>query len=56
MKKNLQADPILIWMISHLDLFWNRGTRELRKGLYYQYAKKEVLQGITLHRLLYSSW
>ena len=30
----LHAELIFIWMrVSHLDSFWNRGTRELRNGL-----------------------
>ena len=32
-KMKLHAELILIWKASHLDSFWNRGTRELRNGL-----------------------
>ena len=34
MKMKLHAELIFIWMVSHLDLFWNRGTRELGNGLF----------------------
>ena len=34
MKMNLHAELIFMWKISHLDLFWNRGTRELGNGLH----------------------
>ena len=33
MKMKLHAELILIWMVSHLDSFWNRDTRELGNGL-----------------------
>ena len=33
MKIKLNAELIFIWMVSHLDSFWNRGTRELGNGL-----------------------
>ena len=33
MKMNLLAELIFMWKISHLDLFWNRRTRELGDGL-----------------------
>ena len=33
MKMKLHAEPIFIWKVSHLDSFWNRGTRELGNGL-----------------------
>ena len=33
MKMKLHAELIFIWMVSHLDSFWNRGTRELGNGL-----------------------
>ena len=29
MKMKLHGELIFIWKVSHLDLFWNRGTREL---------------------------
>ena len=29
MKMKLHAELIFIWKVSHLDSFWNRGTREL---------------------------
>ena len=35
MKMNLQADLISIRMVSHLDLFSNRGTRELGNGVFF---------------------
>ena len=30
----LHAELILIWKVSHLDSFWNRGTKELGNGLF----------------------
>ena len=33
MRMKLHAELIFIWMVSHLDSFWNRGTRELGNGL-----------------------
>ena len=33
MKMKLRAELIFIWKVSHLDSFWNRGTRELGNGL-----------------------
>ena len=33
MRMNLHAELIFIWKVSHLDSFWNRGTRELGNGL-----------------------
>ena len=33
MKMKLHAELIFIWKVSHLDSFWNRGTRELGNGL-----------------------
>ena len=33
MKIKLNAELIFIWMVSHLDSFWNRSTRELGNGL-----------------------
>ena len=32
MKMKLQAELIFIWKVSHLDSFWNRGTRDLGNG------------------------
>ena len=37
MKMKLHAELIFIWKVSHLDLFWNRGTRELGNGLFLAY-------------------
>ena len=34
MKMKLHAELIFIWKVSHLDSFWNRGTRELGDGLF----------------------
>ena len=34
MKMKLHAELIFIWKVSHLDSFWNRGTRELGNGLF----------------------
>ena len=33
MNVKLHAELIFMWKVSHLDSFWNRGTRELRNGL-----------------------
>ena len=33
MEMKLRAELIFIWKVSHLDSFWNRGTRELGNGL-----------------------
>ena len=33
MRMKLHAELIFIWKVSHLDSFWNRGTRELGNGL-----------------------
>ena len=33
MKMKLHAELIFIWKVSHLDSFWNRGTRELGNDL-----------------------
>ena len=33
MKMKLHAELIFIWKVSHLDSFWNSGTRELGNGL-----------------------
>ena len=33
MKMKLHAELIFIWKVSHLDSFWNRGTRKLGNGL-----------------------
>ena len=33
MRIKLHAELIFIWKVSHLDSFWNRGTRELGNGL-----------------------
>ena len=33
MKMKLHAELIFIWKVSHLDSFWNRGTREHGNGL-----------------------
>ena len=33
-RMKLHAQLIFIWKISHLDSFWNRGTRELGNGLF----------------------
>ena len=33
MKMKLHAELIFIWKVSHLDSFWNKGTRELGNGL-----------------------
>ena len=33
MQMKLHAELIFIWKVSHLDSFWNRGTRELGNGL-----------------------
>ena len=33
MKMKLHVELIFIWKVSHLDSFWNRGTRELGNGL-----------------------
>ena len=38
MKMKLHAELIFIWKVSHLDSFWDRGTRELWSGLL-TYAK-----------------
>ena len=34
MRMKLHAELIFIWKVSHLDSFWNRGTRELGNGLF----------------------
>ena len=34
MKMKLDAQLIFIWKVSHFDSFWNRGTGELRNGLF----------------------
>ena len=34
MRMKLHAELIYIWKVSHLDSFWNRGTRELGNGLF----------------------
>ena len=34
MKLHVHAELIFIWKVSHLDSFWNRGTRELGYGLF----------------------
>ena len=47
MKMKLRAELIFIWKVSHLDSFWNRGTRELGNGLYC----KHLLASISLGRL-----
>ena len=33
MKMKLHAELIFIWNVSHLNAFWNRGTRELGNGV-----------------------
>ena len=33
MKMKLHAELIFIWKVSHLDSFWNRGTKELGNGV-----------------------
>ena len=30
----VHVELIFIWKVSHLDSFWNRGTRELGNGLF----------------------
>ena len=37
MKMKLRAELIFIRKVSHLDSFWNRGTRELGNGLFISY-------------------
>ena len=34
MRMKLHAELIFIWKVSHLDSFWNRGTRERGSGLF----------------------
>ena len=34
MRMKLHTELIFIWKVSHLDSFWNRGTRELGNGLF----------------------
>ena len=38
MKMKLHVELIFIRMVSHLDSFWNRGTRELGNGLFTSYT------------------
>ena len=40
----MQVNVIFIRMVSHLDSFWNRGTRELENGLLQQQRKHNVWQ------------
>ena len=35
MKMKLHTELIFIWNVSHLNSFWNRGTRELENGLFW---------------------
>ena len=35
MRMKLHAEHIFIWKVSHIDSFWNRGTRELGNGLFH---------------------
>ena len=36
----MQIKVIFIRMVSHLDSFWNRGTRELGNGLFYSFVER----------------
>ena len=44
MKMKLHAELIFIWKVSHLDSFWNRGTRELGNGLLVRFAATRVFR------------
>ena len=44
-KMKLHPELIFIWKVSHLDLFWNTGTRELGNCLiYFRYSSSVILQ------------
>ena len=47
MKMKLHAELIFIWKVSHLDSFWNRGTRELGNGLL-AYCIKRFQCGVSI--------
>ena len=36
----MQIKLIFIWMVSHLDSFWNRGNRELGNGLFFACGRR----------------
>ena len=57
MKMNLHAELIFIWKVSHLDSFWNRGTRELGNGLFFVIQLFSYWRVCTpiIHRLLHAS-
>ena len=51
MKMKLRAELIFIWKVSHLDSFWDRGTRELRSGLFKTCHSPSALFDKTMRRL-----
>ena len=44
MRMKPHAELIFIWKVSHLDSFWNRGTRELGNG-YWKFHSRQDLRG-----------
>ena len=51
MKMKLQVELTFIWIVSNLDSFWNRGTRELRNGLLTCESRGFQITGIQLHKI-----
>ena len=61
-KRKLHAELIFTWKVSHLDSFWNRGTRELWNGLLWRQVlvlhvvfalgQKQAKIGFTLTKFL----
>ena len=49
MKMKLHAELIFIWMVSHLDSLWNRGTGELRNGLLHRLEEKGCFEYESVH-------
>ena len=52
MKMKLHAELIFIWMVSHLDSFWNRGTRELENSLFYIYREDLLIDIVNTRQAL----
>ena len=50
MKMKLHVELIFIRKVSHLDSFWNRGTRELRNGLLQGMRDRSMRSGTELVR------
>ena len=49
MKMNLYAEHIFIWMVSHKDLIWHRGKRQLGNGLLFVNCNPYLLSGGSRH-------